>query len=473
MRLSSVSCLLLLATLFWGGHLALAQTPLPAEPPPTDSAGADASVAGTWDGTLQVGGTALRLVVHIQKTGSGFSSTLDSPDQGAYDIPVAHTRVTGDSLRLDVTAVNGRYDGARHAPNRIDGTWTQGGVSASLVLTPARDASGPNRPQTPEPPFPYGTEDLAFRNEADGLTLAGTFSRPSSDGPHPTVVLVSGSGAQTRDSEVARHKLFLVVADYLTRQGIAVFRYDERGVGASEGTFATATTADLARDAQAAVEAIAARDDVRTVGLYGHSEGGWVAPMVDARSDAVDFLVLMAPPSVPGDALITEQRARIVASQGAPPAYVDSVRAQQARVTRAAARAPDSTAAARQIRRTLTAIGGAEAQITAQIRAMTTPWFRYFISNDPADALREVDVPVLALFAENDLQVIPEQNRPPLEAALNASDSPDVTVDTVPGMNHLFQPSDTGRISEYGQIETTMAPAVLERIAAWVQAHAP
>ena len=460
-----------LAVLHLGGSPTHAQ--VRASPPV--STGDTPSVVGSWSGTLALGPSELEVFFHVDADSAGpYSATMDVPAQGARGIPVSSVEVSPDSLHLVIQPINGRYDGARIADS-IKGTWTQNGQSFPLTLTPVPDSvnTTPSRPQTPEPPFPYSTEELTFENTDAGIALAGTLTRPAGDGPHPAVVLISGSGPQSRDSEVMGHKLFLVVADHLTRQGIAVFRYDERGVGASDGTFATATSADLARDAQAAVEMLAVRDDVRSVGIYGHSEGGWVAPMVDARSDAVDFLVLMAPPGVPGDDLINEQRARITEAQGASAAFVDSVRAQQDRVTTGVASAPDSAAAARHIQTSLEASGLPQNQIDAQIRAMTTPWFRYFVSNDPAEALRQVDVPVLALFAENDLQVIPEQNRPPLEAALETSDSPDVTVDTVPGMNHLFQPSETGRISEYAQIETTIAPAVLERVTTWIQAHAP
>ena len=459
----SFRCSLLVVVLLVVGTAVHAQHP--AEPPPTAPA-----IEGTWSGTLELSTQSLDVIFQIQ-TGADTSATMDVPAQGARGISASTVRITPDSLILAVAAINGRYAGTRHA-DRIEGTWMQNGMTWPLVLMPVPDSlsTAPARPQTPTPPFPYDREDMTLQS-ADGVTLAGTLTRPTGDGPHPAVVLVSGSGPHTRDSEVMGHKLFRVVADHLARQGIAAFRYDERGVGASDGVFSRATYDDFAADVHAAVQMLAARDDIASVGVYGHSEGGLIAPMVAARSEAVDFLVLLAPPGVPGREIIPEQTAQIVAAQGAPSMAVDSVRAQQTRVMDALYTAADSAAATARVRRILERIGLPSARINAQLRVMMSGWYRSFVQSAPAEVLRQVEVPVLALFAEKDLQILPEQNRAPLEAALNDSDSPSVTVETLSGMNHLFQPADTGVPSEYRQIETTMAPAVLERITAWIQSH--
>lgn len=426
-------------------------------------------VVGTWHGTLTVGANDLRMVVHIETTSDSLTATMDSPDQGATGIPVEKVAVAGDSLSLQVSVVNGRFDGEVRSEDVIEGTWTQNGQSFPLTLERGDvETAERHRPQTPEPPYPYDTTNVRVRNEGAGITLAGTLSLPDGEGPHPAVVLVSGSGPQDRRSVVAGHELFRVVADHLTRQGIAVFRYDERGVGASTGTFSSATTEDLAADVRAIVEELSDRSDLGPLGVYGHSEGGVVAPLVARGLDTVEFLVLLAPPGVPGVELIPEQVAQITRANGAPVEQVDSVRSVQRRVVSTVAQAPDSTAAAHQLSDLLAEFGVSGSRADRQIEQLTQPWYRSFLTLDPVSALQDVDVPVLVLFGENDLQVPPAQNRPPVEAALGADTRDDVTVETISGMNHLFQPSDTGLPSEYQSIDTTMAPKVLETLSDWV-----
>ena len=438
---------------------------------------AQGTFVGSWAGTLEAGGVELRVIFHIERTeGGGLTGSMDSPDQGAMGIPVSRVTVAGDSLTLVVGTVNGRFEGVlAEADSTIDGTWVQSGRSFPLTLSPAEASASapPARPQHPEPPFPYATETVTFRNAQADITLAGTLTAPEGTGPHPAVVLISGSGPQNRDSEVLGHKLFLVLADHLTRHGIAVLRSDERGVGVSGGSFAGATSAALARDAAVAVRFLAARPDIDgdAVGLLGMSEGGLVAPMVHTRLEPVDFLVLMAGPSVPGDDILVEQSARIAAAQGASASAVDSIRRVRRRALEAIRTAPDSATAASQLRAVLDAEGASRDQIQLQIEQSTTPWFRYFVRYDPAPALRQVDIPVLALYASNDLQVPPAQNVAPMRAALDASSSDDVTVRVLDGLNHLFQPAETGHPSEYARIETTMAPVALRVVTDWIQAR--
>jgi len=429
---------------------------------------------GSWAGTLEVGGTELRIVFHVKQDDGGLSATMDSPDQGATGIPVSSVTVEGDSVTLAVARINGRYEGALSSDgSTMEGSWTQGGQSAPLVLTPANEdgAAPPPRPQHPEPPYPYVTEDVTFVNEDAHITLAGTLTRPKGDGPHPAVVLVSGSGPQNRDSEVFNHKLFHVLADHLTRQGLAVLRYDERGVGDSEGTFDGATMQDFAGDVAAAVRFLKEQPstDQNEVGLLGMSEGGLVAPLVHTKHQPAAFLVLMAGPSVPGGEILVEQRASLVAAQGASPAAVDSIRRLQRRLMEAVRTGTDSAAIAQSVRPLLKDQGNNDEQIDAQIEQMTTDWFRAFVRHDPAPVLRALDVPVFALYGRLDLQVPPEQNVDPMRAALSASPSEDTTVRVLNGLNHLFQPAETGLPTEYGQIDTTMAPAALNAVTEWIR----
>lgn len=440
------------------------------------SAHAQNAFVGSWTGTLETGGTALRIVFHIEHTERGsLTATMDSPDQGVTGIPASRVTADGDSLVLEVGSINGRFEGVlAEADSTIEGTWTQSGRSFPLTLSPA-DASdtAAARPQHPEPPYPYATEEVTFRNDDVGITLAGTLTLPEGEGPHPAVVLVSGSGPQNRDSEIFGHKLFHVLADHLTRHGLAVLRYDERGVGASGGSFEGTTSEDLARDVAAAVHFLKARPEIEAseVGLLGMSEGGLVAPMVHTRFEAVEFLVLMAGPSVPGHELLVEQSAAIAAAQGAPPSAVDSIRRVQRRTLDAIRTAPDSATAASQLQAILEAEGATDEQVELQIEQSTTPWFRYFIRYDPVPVLRQIDVPVLALYGSNDLQVPPTQNADPMRTALEQRPNNDVTVRVLDGLNHLFQPADTGSPAEYAQIETTMASEALQTVTAWIRAR--
>jgi len=434
-------------------------------------------VTGTWQDTLSVQGMQLRLVFHIQEKGDSLTATMDSPDQGARGIPTSGLRVTDDSLTIEVASIAGQFDGRIQANGtQIEGAWSQGGRSFPITLEQVSEdaeVESPERPQEPEPPFPYTTTDITFRNVQDDVTLAGTLSIPEGEGPHPGVVLVSGSGPQNRDAEVMGHKLFLVLADYLTRQGIAVLRFDERGVGESTGSRDSLTTETIARDAESAVDLLANRPEVDRdrIGVYGHSEGGWIAPMVGNRYDEVDFLVLVAPAGVPGSEIVVEQTVRMAEAQGADPAALDSIRSFRSRLMEAITPEADSATIARRLQRIVQNAGGSSSTAQSLVQGYTSPWFRYFATYDPAPMYRNVDVPVLALFGSKDLQVPPAQNLEPVRSALQASDSPDVTVKELGGLNHLMQPADTGLPGEYRQIETTMAPEAMEAIAEWVRSR--
>ena len=423
---------------------------------------------GTWSGTLEAGG-GLRIVFHIEQGEDGLTATMDSPDQGATGVPVSDVTAVGDSVTLAVDRILGTYEGALvEGSTKIKGQWMQGGQSFPLTLTPA---GPPSRPQHPEPPYPYVADSVTVRNESAGLALAGTLTRPEGEGPHPAVVLVSGSGPQDRNSEVANHKLFLVLADHLTREGIAVLRCDERGVGESEGTFKGATSADFAGDVAAAVRFLKDHPSIHSgkVGLVGMSEGGLVAPMVHTQKEPVAFLVLMAGPSVPGSEILVEQSAKLAAAQGAPPSVVDSVRSSQQRLMAAVRAASDSGAIAEQMRPMLKKRGVPDAQLQSQIEKVTSPWFQFFVQHDPAPTLRAIDVPVLALYGRKDLQVPPDQNVAPMRTALDESLSDDVTVRVLDGLNHLFQPANTGLPTQYAQIDTTMAPRALQAVSSWIR----
>ncbi|MDQ0465484.1 pimeloyl-ACP methyl ester carboxylesterase [Caulobacter ginsengisoli] len=428
---------------------------------------------GDWKGTLSVNGRELRLQVHIVKTpAGGLSGTLDSLEQGAKGLQLSGVASDGQALSFDLPAASAHFAGVWNG-TAWAGQWSQGGVNLTLALEPGSFAPTPaaNRPQTPRPPFPYQVVDVTF-DGGGGAKLAGTLTLPQGQGPFPAVVLISGSGPNDRDETLKDHKPFAVIADALTRRGIAVLRYDKRGVGQSTGVYATATSVDFADDATAAAAFLRARPDIAPgrIGLIGHSEGGLIAPMVAARDPKLAFLVLLAGPAISGTEILKLQvRAKAEAS-GAAPADVERRVAFEARLLGAIA-GKDEAAAKAGIDQLLAETPGLDPNVAAASRQLaSSAWFRNFVAYDPAPALKALRIPVLALYGDKDFQVPPAANVPVMTAALKGDR--DATVTVLPGLNHLFQLADTGLDDEYGQIEETISPAALDRLGAWVVAHA-
>ena len=470
----------LLGILATGAALALAPTPAPAQSPPPPAPNQDVpGMEGEWDGTLDAGGNKLRLVLHVHKGAAGeTTATMDSVDQKANGIPVTGLAKAGDKVGFVIPPVGGKYDGTLAGDGQsIKGWWLQG---AALPLTWTRRAPGAaapvanaeaKRPQTPQPPFPYREEQVSFASpKASKVMLAGTLTLPPK--PLGAVVLIAGSGPQTRDEEVAGHKVFWVLADYLSRHGIAVLRYDKRGIGASTGDYAHATSFDFADDAEAAVAYLRGRPDIapHPIGIIGHSEGGLVAPIVADADPKVAFVVLMAGPGENGFKLLLEQGDLILKAEGASDhdvAESHTIRAALFAAVRDQADPEKRNAAARAvIAATPAAKAMTPAVIDAQVRSVSNDWFHNFFVYDPVPALTKVRVPVLAVAGSRDLQVPPEENLAAIRAAL--AHNRHVTIVELPGLNHLFQPATTGSISEYGKIEWTMAPEALTTITDWV-----
>lgn len=436
---------------------------------------------GNWAGTLDFGTAKLGLLLHVLSRDGGVKAGLDSPDQGVSGIPVTTLTGDGKAVAFGLASIGASFKGTLSADGRsIAGTFTQNGRDTPLTLTrlaPGAQAARPRRPQEEaiaSAPLPYRTDDLAFANpSAAGVKLSATLTLPKGPGPFPAVLLIAGSGPQTRDENLLGHKVFLVLADCLTRQGLAVLRYDKRGIGRSSGDASAATTADFASDAAAAVAYLRSRPDVdpRRVGLIGHSEGGEIAPMVAAKDPSLAFIVMMAGPGVPGRELIPEQGRRIALANGASPAEADRLSALERLAVDAVAGAKTSSEAKVKVRAVL---DGADPKPSPQVadaamQMAALDWMRFFLAYDPAPALREVQVPVLALNGSLDVQVPPSQNLPPIRAALAADR--DVTVIEMPGLNHLFQHAATGSPAEYGGIEQTLAPELLQTLSDWIGRH--
>lgn len=446
------------------------------------------SAAGRWEGKLAVANTQLRLVFHIEQQESGLKATLDSPDQGARGIVVDSVRQKADSLFLYLPRMGASYAGRLDAGRQeLNGTWQQGGMSLPLVMLREETEAAPERPQHPTEPFPYHTEDISFSNQEAGIKLAATFSRPSGEGQYPAVILVSGSGPQDRDETILDHKPFLVLADYLTRRGLAVLRYDDRGFGQSGGNFTTATTADFAGDAAAAFDYLQNRRDVKAnqIGMIGHSEGGIIAPLVARKGKPLAFAVLMAGPAIPGHELILQQGMAIMEQQGADEAQLTQYQQQQGRLLEVVKNEADLQKAAKELQNILTAAYDslpaenrqeqaiAPSQLQAQVAQLLSPWFRYFIAHDPAEALVTLNTPTLALYGGKDLQVPAAANAEAMKKIKDEQNKDNIHIEVLPDLNHLFQPAKTGLPQEYRQIETTLAPEAMEKISEWIWQQLP
>jgi len=444
-------------------------------PAPAQETSSDTTIVGEWSAEESY----FRPVIRLERAANGSLVAFLAGHAEKKGTPFSKTRLRGDSLFLESDRMSVQFRGVLSVKQRvIKGRWSQGERSATLTLTPveeaAADESAPTtsfRPQHPEKPYPYRTEEVTFKSEADGVTLAGTLSMPDKEGPHPAVVLLQGSGDNGRDYAYRGHKFFLVLADHLTRHGIAVLRYDLRGVGESEGRLSGASLEDLGRDAASALRFLKNRPgaDPTRVGLIGHSMGGMIAPRIHDQFEQTAFLVLLAPPSLPGHQVLSQQKARIAEAAGASPAEVDSIRKQSRQVFEIVRSDRDSADVASQLRPIMREGGARNDRLQLRVEANTSPWYRDFARYDPRPALRQVDVPFLAFFGGRDLLVPPQQNAPPMRAALTESPSDRVSVRVLEELNHRMQPAKTEQSSEVREIGTTVAPEVLEQLTKWIR----
>ena len=440
-------------------------------------------LAGHWEGAIDIPGMALGIKVDLAREGDDWSGTIDIPMQGAAGLPLTISRITEDALEFSIQGVPGdpTFKGSQ-AASEIKGTFTQGPQSFPFHLSREANA-GMARPQEPHPPFPYTEQEVSYTSGV--ITLAGTLTLPPGEGPFPALLLISGSGAQNRDEEILGHKPFLVLADHLSRAGIAVLRMDDRGVGGSTGIFSQATTADFAEDALSGIAFLQRHPKIapRRIGLLGHSEGAVVAPLAASRSEHVAFVIMAAGTGVDGAAILARQtELGLIVSGVAEEARIKILKEHGAAMDLVRAGA-ESTLVIAQLERLI------RAQLAAQSSAgesdlekatllaretfqdLTTPWFRFFLEHDPRPALRKVKVPALVLAGELDLQVEPDQNLPGIESALAEAGNRDVTIRRFPGLNHLFQKAETGAFIEYATIEETINPEVLTTIEQWIAAR--
>ncbi|MFN8257436.1 MAG: alpha/beta hydrolase [Bacteroidales bacterium] len=441
-------------------------------------------ITGTWNGLLKVQGTQLRLVFHITKTDTGMVSTMDSPDQNAFGIPVPTTKFEDKNLTIEVPKIRMEYTGTLKSDTLIEGTFKQSGLVVPMNLSRKPvEKQIIIRKQEPVKPYPYYTEEVTFENKLAGITLAGTLSLPAKEGNYPTVVMITGSGPQNRDEEIMGHKPFLVISDYLTRNGIGVLRFDDRGVGKSTGKFGTATTTDLATDVQAAVEYLKTRKEVNSkkIGLIGHSEGGIIAPIVAANIKDVAYIILLAGTGIRGDQLLLLQQELIARAEGTSEDEIKKNRAINALVFDMVIKSTDEQKLTSDLKDTLLSVmknlpeadkkGMKDEELVDQsIGSLTNPWMLYFLKYDPSIVLSKVKCPVLALNGDKDLQVPSKVNLEAIKKSLEKGGNKKVVTKELPGLNHLFQECTTGSPSEYEKIEQTFSPAALKIISDWIVA---
>ncbi len=443
-------------------------------------------IEGNWLGALNAnGGLKLRVALRVAKDADGkLSAKLDSLDQNAMDRPVAVIEQNGLAVKFEMAQSKAGFEGTLNpAGSELSGTWRQGGGAAPLTFHRVDSIPVDSRPQLPKKPYPYTEEEVGYENKQGGAKLAGTLTIPPGAGPFPAVLLITGSGQQDRDEGLLGHRPFLVLADHLTRRGIAVLRVDDRGIGGSTGDFLNATTADFAGDVLAGIEFLKSRAkqidprqiDPHKIGLIGHSEGGTIASMVAARSPDVAFIVMMAGTGVPGGELSLAQAAAISRSAGVPPDVIEKNQERQRRVLAIVKEESDPKARFDKLQALAEQIAaevhGSASAMKAQFQAAALPWFRFWTMYDPAASLEKLTCPVLALDGSLDLQVPPAVNLPAIGRALEKGGNPDYEIVKLPKLNHLFQTAQTGRMDEYGKIEETIAPVALETISNWILRH--
>jgi pimeloyl-ACP methyl ester carboxylesterase len=436
-------------------------------------------VEGTWQGAIETGNMRMRLQLHVGHDEKGqLVASMDSLDQGIQGIPASRVAEKAGGLKFEIPAFNAQYTGTLNATrDAIKGHWDQNDNLEQLDFQRSNQVLELRRPQTPAKPYPYKEEEISFAAGSGKGMLAGTLTLPSGTGPFPAAVIVGGSGPNDRDETTAGHKLFLVLADFLTRKGIAVLRYDKRGVAQSTGNFSEATMEDFTADAQAAIGYVKSRREVdaRRIGAIGHSEGGILAASIAVRSHDLGWLVLLGTPATTGERTLLRQSELVARTGGLSEEQIARSLEFDRKAYAAVKEEKDATAVEKRLQTLVLQSGLAEsmppAAIQAQVRAMTSPWFRDFLALDPEPILAKLSLPVVALSGDRDLQVDSEDNVPLLRRAYETSGNRDFTVVEIEGVNHLFQKAQSGSPALYGAIEETIAPEVLSVIGNWVSKH--
>ncbi|HYO22033.1 MAG TPA: alpha/beta fold hydrolase, partial [Flavisolibacter sp.] len=448
---------------------------------------AQKSIDGAWEGKLNTGTFSLRLVVHLKKEATGFSGTMDSPDQGAKDIALSKVELRGDSILMEVASVGGKAVGRLVNDSTFSGQWSQGPASLPLEMKKVARPTTISRPQTPRPPFAYLSEDVIYYNEDKSIQYGATITMPKGAGPFPAMILITGSGQQNRDEELFSHKPFAVIADYLSKRGYAVLRVDDRGVGKTTGKADPATSRDFANDVIVGLEYLKGRKEVDKgkIGMLGHSEGGMIAQIVAAERPDVAFVISLAGPGQPIDELMRDQGRAVMQAAGVSKEAINATSAFTTQVVPAVLSAASDSAAKKVAKEIFTAWAK---QTSKEIVEATTgikedkdldqmvdvyrsPWMMYFFRYDPDPFIRRMKAKVLVLNGEKDIQVAAKPNLDGWRASLSNSGVKKFDLFEIKGLNHLFQRCKTCTIQEYAQLEETIAPEALETIGNWLKTN--
>ncbi len=438
-------------------------------------------ISGDWSGKTKRGNKEITFVFQLKKENNVYSSTMSVPTFRINGIRPKATTFENDTLIIDGSNIGMKYEGVYNKElKQFEGTYKEGAVVLSLNLKRgAVKIADSRRPQEPIKPYPYYEEEVVFENVEAKISLAGTLTLPSKKGKFPVVILISGSGPQDRDESYMGHKTFLVLSDHLTRQGIGVLRFDDRGFGKSTGDFGTATTEDFSKDVLSAVTYLKTRKDIDTkhIGLIGHSEGGIIAPIVANQTKDVSFIVLLASTGVSGTELSVRQSKTL---RGFP-VEDEVVYEKNTRKAIAIVTSNKSTEEIKKelrahynafLRPILTSLGAPEKNINAfidnQVKTSIKPWSRYFLQYNPADEFEKLAIPVLSLNGSKDTQVDAKINQTGIKNALIKGKNKEYKVLELENLNHFFQECETGKMNEYRKIDQTFSPIALKEISDWV-----
>ena len=437
------------------------------------------SMAGDWKGLLKVEnvGLEMRINIHIQQDGEALSGKIDLLDQGVNDMKMDKLTFQ-DSKFSFMLGGAATYLGTLDANGKLEGKLEQAGQK--LPLDFVRGIWVINRPQEPKAPFPYSITEVSYPNAAaEGVTLSATLTVPDGLENYPAVVLISGSGPSDRNEGIMMHQPFWVIADYLSRHGIAVLRFDDRGVGKSTGKHAMATSADFASDALAGVAYLKGRSDLHIgkIGFLGHSEGGTIGPMAATKSSDIGFVVMLAGTGVRGDILLARQTELVELANGKSPEEAKKEGMNGAEIFSLIVKSKSIKDAKKKVERFIDHAAKTDTSITpadtrALLAQLNNVWMRYFLAYDPAPTLAKVKCPVLAINGDKDIQVPADMNLPAIDAALKKGGNPDFKIQQFPGLNHLFQHCTTCSVAEYGRLEETISPEVLQVVGDWILLHA-
>lgn len=452
------------------------------------------NITGSWQGSIPAGGKNVRLIFNVTKNADGYTTTFDSPDQNAYGISCSNTSFINDSLFIEIKLVNGGYKGKWNGGDEIKGVYAQNGSSTAFDMKRLSNAEIPHsaavqpKPQTPKPPFAYISEDVTYNNIEQRVNLAGTLTKPAVGTKFPVVLLITGSGAQDRNETIGMHKPFWVIADYLTNQGIAVLRVDDRGIGGSTGDFRSSSSADFATDVMAGINYLKTRSDidVSKIGLLGHSEGGLIAPYVAVRSKDVAFIVSLAGAVVGGKAVNDFQNTLPMLQSGVSKENVASFLELHHPLVDAAITVSNDSVYKTMVQQIFT--GWKQKQTSQTIQALVkgpddlaiqsmqrnygafrNAWWKFFLTYEPINDLQTLKIPVLALNGEKDEQVEPVSNLAIFKDSFKKGNKNSKTIE-IPGVNHLFQHCKVcGSIPEYLALEETFDTATLSIIGNWIK----